>query len=567
MAGVLLPVVYVGNAVHTRGAVMPGTSVGGVDVGGMSRADARAQIVHDLGDRLSAPLTVRVGDESAAVVPSELGIRLDADATVDAAYAAGRVAGRLLPFVSSESVQPVLIYPKSLKLPKALASLEQKPRNAKPVVQDDGRVGVVKAEDGLVYEDAASLRAIAAAAVAQDGGVSLTPTVSKPKIPTAAAEAAAGDARKLLAKSIAVTYHGKKIGSITPRELAPLVKVRRANGAFKLAIAPIGLSRALAADAKDISRAPVNAHWKTDGRRARIVKHKNGRGIDGQVTGEAILAAVLTNDAHRAAVTLGPVKPALTTGAARALGIKEKISSVTTDLGASSANRVYNVQLMAKFLDGQVIKPGATFSFNQRVGPRTPERGFREGQAIVGGLLLPSIGGGVCQVATTVFDAAFYAGLPIKSRVNHAWYISHYAMGMDATVADGGPDLVFKNDSKYGILIKASASASTMTVTLYSTDRGLRVEKVPGKPHDQVQPKSRYIVNPALKGTEKAQKTAGQAGFQITIERVIRKKGKVVGRDTFSSNYIAEPQLFIVGQQFVPTDGAGVETAPPEFKF
>ena len=101
---------------------------------------------------------------------------------------------------------------------------------------------------------------------------------------------------------------------------------------------------------------------------------------------------------------------------------------------------------MARFLDGQVIKPGQTFSFNKRVGPRTPERGFKEGQAIVGGLLLPSIGGGVCQVATTVFDAAFYAALPIKSRVNHAWYISHYAMGMDATVADGGPDLVFKND-------------------------------------------------------------------------------------------------------------------------
>ena len=175
-----------------------------------------------------------------------------------------------------------------------------------------------------------------------------------------------------------------------------------------------------------------------------------------------------------------------------------------------------------------MIKPGQTFSFNKRVGPRTPERGFKEGQAIVGGLLLPSIGGGVCQVATTVFDAAFYAGLPITSRVNHAWYISHYAMGMDATVADGGPDLVFKNDTKYGILIRASASASTMTVTLYSTDRGLRVEKIAGQPHDQTTPKARYILNPALKGAEKTQRDGrrGRLRDRRRADRQAQRQGR-----------------------------------------
>jgi vancomycin resistance protein YoaR len=555
------------HALLTRGAVMPGTAVAGVDLGGLSRTDARARIVHDIGDRLSAPVTVRVGDTTADVVPSDLGIRLDATATVERAYAAGRVQARLLPYLTSESIEPVLVYPKKLTLPKELAALEQKPRNAKPVVQDDGTVGVVPAEDGLVYDDATSLRAVALAAVRRNGAITLRPAVTKPAITTEAAETTAADAKRLLAKSISLRYHGKKIGEITPQELAPLLKVKRAGTGFALSIAPIGLRNALAADAKDVSRAPVDAHWKTDGAKARVVKHQNGRGIDGERTGAALLAAVLTDNTHRANVVLGPIAPARTTGDARALGIRQKISSVTTDLGASSPNRVYNVQLMAKFLDGQVIKPGQTFSFNKRVGPRTPERGFKEGQAIVGGLLLPSIGGGVCQVATTVFDAAFYAALPIKSRVNHAWYISHYAMGMDATVADGGPDLVFKNDSKYGILIRASASASTMTVTLYSTDRGLRVEKIPGKPHDQTTPKARYILNPSLKGAEKSQRTAGQGGFAISVERVVRKNGKVVSRDTFSSNYVAESQLFVVGPEFVPDDGAEVEAAPPEFTF
>ena len=567
MAGVLLPATLGVHALITSGDVMSGTSVSGVGVGGLSRAEARARIVHDLGDRLSAPVTVRVGDTTADVVPSQLGIRLDATATVDRAYRAGRVEARLLPYVWSESIEPVLLYPKKLTLPEKLATLEQKPRNAKPVIQDDGTIGVVPAEDGLVYDDAATLRAIALAALQRDGAITVSPVVSKPAIPTAAAESTAADAKLLLAKPISLTYRGDKIGQITPQELAPLLKVKRVGTAFQLDIASAGLRNALRKDAADISRPAVNAHWKTDGAKARVVKHKNGRGIDGAKTGHAMLAAVLTGGSHTAAVTLGPITPSLTTGAARALGIRERISTVTTDLGASSPNRVFNVQLMAKFLDGQVIKPGQTFSFNKRVGPRTPERGFKEGQAIVGGLLLPSIGGGVCQVATTVFDAAFYAALPIKSRVNHAWYISHYAMGMDATVADGGPDLVFKNDTKYGILIRASASASTMTVTLYSTDRGLRVEKKTGLPHAQTEPKARYILNPALEGAEKSQRTAGQGGFAITVERIVKRKGKVVSRDTFSSNYIAESQLFVVGPQFVPTDGAQVEHAPAEFTF
>ena len=105
----------------------------------------------------------------------------------------------------------------------------------------------------------------------------------------------------------------------------------------------------------------------------------------------------------------------MTTAKAKSWGIKQEIQTVTTDLGASPANRVHNVKLLASILDGKVVPPGGTFSFNEYVGQRTPERGFKEGYAIVGGLFLPSIGGGVCQAATTVYDTAFYAGLPDRA--------------------------------------------------------------------------------------------------------------------------------------------------------
>ncbi len=155
VAAVLLPAVFVIQALLTRGEVMPGTTVAGVDVGGL---------VEDHGARPDRPRPRRpavgarhraaCGGTAASVVPAELGIKLDADATVARAYGTGRVSARLLPFVWSGSAQPVLTYPTKLKLPKVLDDLEQKPRNARPVVQDDGTVGVIPAEDGLRYDDA-----------------------------------------------------------------------------------------------------------------------------------------------------------------------------------------------------------------------------------------------------------------------------------------------------------------------------------------------------------------------------------------------------------------------------
>ena len=128
-----------------------------------------------------------------------------------------------------------------------------------------------------------------------------------------------------------------------------------------------------------------------------------------------------------------------------------------------------------------MIKPGDTFSFNDRVGPRTVERGFREGQMIIGSLLLPSIGGGVCQTATTLFNNAFELGLPIVERHNHSFYISHYPMGRDATVSWGGPDFVFKNDLKTGILIKTRYTSTTLTFSFFGTDPERRVVAVDGR--------------------------------------------------------------------------------------
>ena len=241
---------------------------------------------------------------------------------------------------------------------------------------------------------------------------------------------------------------------------------------------------------------------------------KSGTTIDVERAQRTVRAAGLRPEKRLATVGLTALAADLTTKEAKALGITEKIASFTTDMGDSSANRIWNVHLLGNYLDGTIVRAGETFSYNDVVGPRTVERGFREGQMIWGGVLIPSIGGGVCQTATTIFNTAFEAGLPILARTNHAFYISHYPMGRDATVSWGGPELVFRNDLKHAILMKVSYTDATFTVTFYGTKQGRRVESNTTSPTNYTQPKLQYAVDPNAPPNSVTRTAAGGTGVR-----------------------------------------------------
>jgi vancomycin resistance protein YoaR len=267
----------------------------------------------------------------------------------------------------------------------------------------------------------------------------------------------------------------------------------------------------------------------------------------------AAVAAAAAGD-HVARVELGERQPELTTAEAHALGITQKLVSFTTDMGVSSSNRIHNVHLMADFIDGTVIKPGEVFSFNRVVGPRTAERGFLEGQMIIGSLVLPSIGGGVCQTATTLFNDAFELGLPILARVNHNLYLSHYPLGRDATVSWGGPDFQFKNDLKHGLLIKTSYTDQTLTFTMYGTDEHRRVVAKTGPQTKWTNPSMNYAVDPnAPRGSVKVVQGTGEKGFDVSVDRTVYDAaGKELRHDVFKSHYIPDSPTTVYGPGRTP---------------
>ena len=140
------------------------------------------------------------------------------------------------------------------------------------------------------------------------------------------------------------------------------------------------------------------------------------------------------------------------------------------------ANRIHNVQLVAHLIDGKLIAPGATFSFNDATGERTAAKGFLEAPVIINGELSTGLGGGICQVSTTVFNAAYEAGLPITARTNHALYISHYPLGRDATVNYPDIDLKFVNDTEHWLLLRTFVGSSSLVVNLYGAPQHRRVD-------------------------------------------------------------------------------------------
>ena len=173
---------------------------------------------------------------------------------------------------------------------------------------------------------------------------------------------------------------------------------------------------------------------------------------------------------------------------------------------------------------------------------------------IIGSLVLPSIGGGVCQTATTLFNDAFEIGLPILERTNHNLYLSHYPIGRDATVSWGGPDFKFQNDLKHGILIKTSYTDSTLTFTFYGTPEHRRVVAHTGPQVNWKGPSMNYAVDPsAPRGSVKVVTGTGEKGFDVTVDRkVYDAGGKLLRSDTFRSHYIPDSPTTVYGPGKTP---------------
>ena len=229
------------------------------------------------------------------------------------------------------------------------------------------------------------------------------------------------------------------------------------------------------------------------------------------------------------------------------MGITGLVGSYETIYGGI-ANRIHNVQLVARLIDGKLIAPGATFSFNDATGERTADKGFLEAPVIINGELETGLGGGVCQVSTTVFNAAYEAGLPITSRTNHALYISHYPLGRDATVDYPNIDLKFVNDTGKWILLRTFVGSSSLVVNLYGAPQDRRVESETSPLRTvAAAPVERRFDKSVAPGTEVVAEYGVPSQTASVHRTVYAASGKLLSDSTWVSNYVSEPTIILYG--------------------
>lgn len=570
-AGVVLGLVFAGSPT----TIADGVRIAGVDVGGLSASQARA-LLQGKADALSSrPVVFAGGGRSFAIRPSELGVESDWGAAVDDAKRQGsgfaplRGFKRLGVVVFGADVTPptsVLTGALQYELDRIAARIDQPPRNASLAVRGT-RVVLVPARPGRVLDRtaAASLLVHQLAALNRPlGPVQLPMRITPPRMRAAALRLVAQQARIALSAPVQIVVGPTKL-VLTPRQLAPLLALPAA-GATSLAIGGPAADAWLRKLGARVQKPPVNATFSVDGSNVKIVPDRPGLRLDAVRAASAVLTAALRRLPSRRVATL-PVETVaakLTAARARTMGIDGLVSSYTTEYGGVP-NRIHNVQLVARLVNDKLIEPGAEFSFNKTTGERSAAKGFLIAPVIVNGEVTTGLGGGVCQVSTTVFNAAFEAGVKITARTNHALYISHYPQGRDATVDYPDVDLRFLNDTGHWLLLRTFVGSSSLTVSLYGTPTGRKVESTtaPLVAHGKV--KIKKTVDPTLKPGEQIVDDPGEPALTTSVTRdVYRADGKLLYHDVWYSSYRAAPELLRVGPKPKKKKQQKTPATPPQ---
>ena len=463
-----------------RDAVLPNVVLLDSRIRGVGADELRVK-VGEIASRFStANVEVRTpGGSFQATVP-ELGVSVDQDATTREVLAAGRrgSAPRRLwdwarSFLSPIRI-PVAIDVDRRKLDRVVA--ERDPARTSPVEPTltvrDGKLDGVPGKPGRGVnpeELAGALRG------AKPSGGNLVVDMELSAVPPRFSEA---DADRLAAEGEAVA--GGQLRVVADDEAVPLPRemvqkwLQAVPGEDALGLGirqDAGVTEDLAALLPDAGVPAVNAGFTVNGGRVSITPSKTGTACCAPEVRDRIAAAVADPNARSAPIEL-PMKtvpPGRDEEAASRLGIVEQVGTFTTP-HAGGEPRVLNIHRMADTLRGTVIEPGATLSINGTVGRRTKEKGYVEAPIITSEYKFEAdVGGGVSQFATTMFNAAFFAGLDIPEYGMHGLYISRYPYGREATLSYPSPDLKVHNSTPYGVLVWTSYTDTSITVTFYST--------------------------------------------------------------------------------------------------
>lgn len=523
----------------SSGKTPRGTQVAGVDIGDLTPADAEATLRAQLGPRLVEPVAVHAGGVDSEIVPASAGVDVDWSATLSGVNAQPiNPITRITSFFGSREV-PVVSTVDQQALDTSMAQLAANSDRAPvegAVVFENGKATGVSPAAGQALETQKAGSTFAAEW--SDGGVVDLPVDEVPVTVTQAGVDRALQEVAIPAVSGDVVVNGRdgkvatlgvdQIGEVltfTPDGSGGLTPQYNTDAAIKI-LTPQLVSTEVQ---------PKDASFTFAGGKPSVVPGVVGDLINWPDTVKE-LPVLLGSTASRATPAVyGPVPPALTTEAAEALGINEVIGEFTTG-GFEYASGV-NIGLAASEIDGAVIKPGDTFSLNEYTGPRGAAQGYVESGIINNGRPDKAVGGGISQLATTLYNATYFAGMDDVAHTEHSYYISRYPEAREATIFDGAIDLQFRNPAKTGVMIETIATSSNITVRIWGT-KTVDVTSTTGPRTSPTSPNT--VTLPEGPGCVAS---SGAPGFTVSDTRVItdHASGAEISSNTRTVKYDPVP--------------------------
>jgi vancomycin resistance protein YoaR len=541
---VLFGGIYLTGYLLTSDRVPRGTTVSGVDIGGLRPAAAKQTLADELEERAAEPIMVTAFSQRGRVDPAEAGMTVDIDASVEQAgggrsWHPARIWDSLTGGDDLEAVVTVDEDALDEELRGFTREVDTPAREGRVVFRGDSAVARQPRAGEVVDLDAARAAVRDAFLAEESAPVELPTTVDEPDVDKQDVSRAMEEfANPAVSASVLIELEGERI-ELRPRDYTRALSMVAEDGELVPRLHEKRLMRGLRPRMERSALAPRDATVRLVGGRPQVVPAKRGVTFDPDDVTSAFLDVVVADGAERSLTVDGVVdRPDFTTAEARALRITEEVSEFTTYFPHSDYRNT-NLGRAAELINGTVLKPGDVFSLNETVGERTAENGFTKGFIISDGVYKEDFGGGVSQVATTTFNAMFFAGLKDIEHKPHSFYIDRYPVGREATVAWPYVDLKFENDTPYGVLVEAwidpssPSTSGAMHVRMWST-KYWRIVAGQSERYNFTEPETRRLSGPECVPNE------GYGGFDIDVYRTFYRVGsrEVDHRETFSTTYL-----------------------------
>jgi vancomycin resistance protein YoaR len=555
--------------------IYPNINVRGVAVGGLTPAEARDTLERHYGAFLYAPVELRYSGQSWRPSAEELGLRLELDEALAAAFAYGRGDTRVNNLRVAAAVWeqgvdlPLRAVIDQAAMQRALlavaAEVEAAPVDA-DIRLDGARIVVTPEVWGTqVLVDETLSDMTAAVQSLQRLPVELRTRELPPRLRDSTVVAVAQELNLMLGGPIVLegSTGGCAQGcawQLTPEQIAGWISVRRTTTAdgqptFAVSVDQSAIRAALLPVASTVRQEGSLPRVAWNGGSLRIIAPGDpGQGLDADQA-LAQVSMALYGGPRQITLPMEPIPPPVTEANLASLGITDQVGLGVSSFANSEAYRITNIQAGTRRMDGVLIPPGASFSFNEHLGDVNAENGFVEGYAIIDNRTQKEWGGGLCQVSTTVFRAAFFGGLPIAERHEHAFRIGWYEElgeppGLDAAIFTPYNDMRFTNDTGGWLLVQGyvDLTRQRLTVALYGTPTGRSVsyehrviERTPAPT------KPVYVDDPERPRGYFRQSDTARGGITVVVERTVTLGGQVLAQDAFPTEFQPWPDIFVRG--------------------